>query len=220
MKSARVTIAGMMLAIVAVAAGLAVMIRPLPIVAPVVYAIAFLSLGVAVGGAISSRGRARAAWGGYLAFAGVYFVLCFAPWYRDAIEPYLPQSRALDAYYLDWMSYRPTTPGETVYVYNWPGEFREALYKPELEVGFTSLKGSSPGTVRISLDRMDKMVMDYSPEELRPCSRDSLHQVADSLGTMVFGLIGAVGAGIVAGRARRATPAPAIGVDPPIETGL
>lgn len=219
MKHGRLTIAGMMLAIVAVAAGLAVMIHPSPIIATVVYSIAFLSLGVAVGGAISSRRRARAAWGGYLVFAGVYFVLCFAPWFRDEIEPNLPHSRALDAYYLDWMSYRPTTPGETVYVYDWPGDFREALYKPKLELGFTSLKGSSP-TVRISLDRMNKTVWDFSPESLRPCSRDTLHQLGHSLGVMVFGLIGAVGAGIVVGRARRVTPAPAIGVDPPIETGL
>ena len=226
MKSARLTIAGMMLAIVAVAAGLAVMIRPLPIVATVVYSIAFLSLGVAVGGAIFSQRTGRAAWGGYLVFAGVFFVLCFAPWFRDEIEPNLLDSRALDSYYQDWMSYRPATPGESVIVYHWQRQAVPAHYDPDY---YNRVYGPKykrfedqhpPDSVLISFEDSKGGYRYESPRSLRTCTLETFRQLGHSMGVIIFGWIGAVGAGIVAGRARRATPTPAIGVAPPIEPGL
>jgi hypothetical protein len=218
MRPWRVSLAGLMLVVVAVAAGLAVMIRPSAIAATVVYGMTFLSLGVALGGVIVSRGRRRAAWGGYLVFAGAYFVLCFAPWFRDEIEPRLPLSESLDVFYLDWMSYRPTTPGETVYNPKvWGGIGVEGIYEPDLQ--WPGKKNASPGTFRITLSG-GEVVEDCLPRDLRSCTRSTFRQLAHSLGVLIFGLIGAVGGSIIGGRERRATPAPAIGVDPPIEASL
>jgi hypothetical protein len=226
MKEGRVSIAGLMLAVVAIAAALAALARPSATVATLAYSIAFFSLGVAVGGAISGRGRGRVAWGGYLAFAGLYFLMCFAPWFRDIVEPRLPLSQALDVYYLDWMRYRPTTPGEEVYVSqrhivsverSVPRSFERGRYQPEIDTW-----NPERSTYRIDFDGTNPYasMVDCPSVALRPCSLESLHQVGHSLGVMAFGMIGVVGAGIVVGRERRATATVAIGVDPPIEASL
>src|SRR4051794_4429788 len=115
MRSSRITIARAMLAVVAIALGLAVLARPSEMAAKAAFTVAIASVGVAILGTIHTRGPRRAGWNGYLVFAGGYLAICFSPWFVDHIRPQLLPASLIDYGYRDLLSYTPTQTTETVW---------------------------------------------------------------------------------------------------------
>jgi hypothetical protein len=65
--------------------------------AGVVFTLALFVLGIAVLGVIYRYGARRAFWSGFALFGWGYMVVCFAPWFRDEVRPYLFTTKLQEA---------------------------------------------------------------------------------------------------------------------------
>jgi hypothetical protein len=79
----RFSIAGLLLAILAIGSGLAALCRPSNLAANTVFSLLVLALSIAVIAALYRNGPARAFWTGFLAFGSSYAVLSLTPSYQN-----------------------------------------------------------------------------------------------------------------------------------------
>jgi hypothetical protein len=96
MKGPRLTIAGTMGVVAVAAGGLAALKNPTRLAASLVFSFAIVAIVAAGVAACCLRGRARAFWGAFVAFGGVYLVLSLGPMFEERTGPHLATTAALD----------------------------------------------------------------------------------------------------------------------------
>lgn len=207
MRASRLSISGLMLAVVLIGLGLAALARPSVIASNSAFTVALASLGVATLGVVLARGPRRVGWGGYLFFAGGYLALSLGPWLAHSIRPHLITSVLLDSAY-DRMSYAPTRVDERVWA-DTTGGYQEARF---------GLKRSS--TPEFWIVTEDGARGFHPATRLRPFGPDVMQRLGHSVSGVAVGLLGAVVARWLARRERREAAAGTIGVDRPIDAGL
>jgi hypothetical protein len=95
----RISIAGLLLAILAAGIGLAAVCRPSSLAANAIYSLLLLALGIALLGMRYRRGPAQAFWTGFLAFGSLYAVLSLGPGFHDHLGHRLITTPILDVLY-------------------------------------------------------------------------------------------------------------------------
>ena len=206
MKGSRISIAGAMLAVVAVALGLAALARPSEMAANAAFTAALASLGAATLGAIYSRGARRAGWNGYLSFAGVYLAISIGPWLADPFGPRLLTSTGINALY-ERMSYVPVLNGESIWIRRGTDEYVLGRFSGD----------STAVPPSLIVDPRNGTGSFYTTaSQLRSLSPEAMRQLGHSLCAFIVGGIGAALARWFAAREQRA----AIGVDRPIDGAL
>jgi hypothetical protein len=113
----RFTIAGLMLAVLAVAVGFAALRNATPAWAGAMLLLTLGLLGLAVLGVVYRRGARRAWWLGFALFGGGYVLLTFAPWADEHVRPTLPTAMLIDALHERLHPREPTVTDAAVLAY-------------------------------------------------------------------------------------------------------
>jgi hypothetical protein len=96
MRRARISIRGLMTAIVLLAAGLAALRSPTPLWANLWFSLTLAALVLAIPTAVYCRGQDRAFWVGFASAGWVYFLLALAPWFQSEFGFQLATTTVLD----------------------------------------------------------------------------------------------------------------------------
>lgn len=110
MKPLRISLSVLMIGMAFLGLGFAALAKPSEMGAHGVFTVSVVFSGIAFLGMVFRLGGNRSCWIGYYLGSWAYLLLCFGPWFVEAIEPHLITSRLCDEWY-ERLSYSPTEPG-------------------------------------------------------------------------------------------------------------
>ena len=178
-KRFRLSIAGLMTIVAMVAIGLVALRAETGLWASLIFTFAIIMLSLGSVAAISAHRQARSTWAGMAIFGWSYLIIAFGPWPNNTCRP----PRMLPTYLLTYFQSYILSGGE-------PYRFSQTMPTPSGRVNgmFQSARPASGANIKTyDLDIYD--------------------QTGNSLGVLLFGLIGAFMGHFVADRvARRESP--------------